>query len=207
MTKRISPLDMGLGLERTIDRNGWQIPLAYAGERAQTGLFISDLSHVPKWSVQGPNLDDETPAGLKMPATPGSVTMDQGTLLARLTPSEARILALSDNPPVLNEAFCTDITDAYASMAVVGDRCFEVLGKLSALDLDGPLTAPAALAPVDEVTCLIVRLKGQGGTPGIIITGARGYGHFLLSAFLDAGKEYAIQPAGWQRFGEWFREA
>ncbi len=207
MTRRISPLDMGLKPESTIDRNGWQIPLTYAGERARTGLFISDLSHVPKWCIQGPNLDDEKPAGLKMPQKPGSLTRDQDILLARLTPSEARLLALSDNAPVFNDPFCTDITDAYASMAVVGHQCFEVLSKLSALDLDGPFAPPVALAPVEDLTCLIVRLKGQGGTPGLIISAARGYGHFLLDAFLDAGKEYGIQPTGWQRFNGWFREA
>jgi len=206
MIERISPLDMGLTPDRTIDRGGWQIPLTYVGERTRGDLFISDLSHVPKWCLQGPNLNDEEPTGLKMPQGPGAVTMDQGILLIRLMASEARIMALSDNVPVFGGTGFTNVTDAYASLAVVGPRCFDVLGKLSGVDLDGPAAPPAALAPVEDVTCLMVRLERQGGTPGIIISGARGYGHFLLDAFLDAGKEYGIQPAGLQRLSGWLGE-
>jgi sarcosine oxidase gamma subunit len=203
MIKRISPLDMGLDPERTIDRNGWQIPLAYVGERRRNDIFISDLSHVPKWCMRGPNLDEQAPAGLKMPHEPGGVNTDHGVLLVRLIPSEARLMVLGDDAPVFNDAMYTDVTDGYASIAVVGCQCFEVLNKLSTLDLDGPDAPAAALAPVEEVTCLIVRLVGKAGVPGIIVSGARGYGHFLLDALLDAGRQYGIQPAGWERFSIW----
>lgn len=203
MIERISPLDMGLKPERTINRNGWQVPLTYVGERTRSDLFISDLSHVPKWCLQGPGLDSEEPAGLKMPQGPGAMTMAHGILLVRLLSSEARVMAFNDDMPVLDGTGYTDITDSYASMAVVGPKCFDVLSKLSSVDLEGPAAPPAVLAPVEDVTCLMIRLEGQSGTPGIIIAGARGYGHFLLDAFLDAGKEYGIQPAGRQRFNAW----
>jgi hypothetical protein len=201
--RRISPLDIGLEPERTVNRNGWEIPLTYVGERKRADLFISDLSHVPKWCLRGADLDDEKPAGLDMPRKPGAVMMDQGVLLVRLISSEARIMALGEKTPGFSGANYTDITDGYATMAVVGAKCFDVLGKLSAVDLEGPAASRAALAPVEELTCLMVRLQGEGGIPGIIISGARGYGHFLLDAFLDAGKQYGIQPAGLQKFSAW----
>ena len=207
MIRRISPLNMGLEPEHSVSRNGWEIPLTYLGERKQADLFITDLSHVPKWCVKGPDLDGEQPAGLKMPVEPGAVTMDRSILIVRLLPSEARIMALGDDAPVFNGPIYTDVTDGYATLAVVGPKCFEVLGKLSSVDLEGPESAPAAQAPVEDLTCLIVRIESEDEIPGIIISGARGYGHFLLEAFLDAGKEFRIQPAGLQRSSAWIGRA
>jgi len=204
MIKRISPLHIGLEPERTISRRGWEIPLSYLGERTRADLFISDLSHVPKWCLRGPDLDNQEPAGLKMPTKPGAVTEGEGILLVRLISSEARIMVIRDSIPSFNEPIYTDITDGYATLAVVGHKCFDVLSKLSSVDMEGPAALPAALAPVEELTCLIIRIEGKDEVPGIIVSGARGYGHFLIEAFMDAGKEYGIQPAGWQRFSAWF---
>ena len=207
MLKRVSPLDMGLDAERVLARNGWEIPLAYVGERPGSAVFVTDLSHVPKWSVNGWDLDGERPAGLSMPAKPGMVALDKGLLLVRTIPSECRVLALGDEVPAFEDKSFTDVTDAYAAMAVVGARCFDILGKLSSIDLEGPSSPKAALAPVEDITCMLVRMEGKDGVPGLIAACARGYGHFLLDALLDAGGEYSIRAAGWERFSNWIAGA
>jgi glycine cleavage system aminomethyltransferase T len=203
MLKRVSPLDMGLKAERVLARNGWEIPLAYVGERTRSSMFVTDLSHVPKWSLQGPGLEAISPAGLSIPEKPGMITLEHGLLLVRLTPSECRIMSFGEDTPVFEETDFTDVTDAYATVAVVGTRCFDVLAKLSSIDFEGQFSPRAALAPVEDVTCLLAHITGRGGVPGIILAGARGYGHFFLEALLDAGKEFSIQPAGWERFRLW----
>jgi sarcosine oxidase gamma subunit len=203
MLKRVSPLDMGLKAERVLARNGWEISLAYAGERPQSTLFITDLSHVPKYTLQGPDLDAIRPAGLSMPERPGMITLERGLLVVRLIPAECRIMDLGEETPVFGETSFTDVTDAYAAVAVVGARCFDVLAKLSSVDLEGQFSPRAALAPVEDVTCLLARIEGTGGVPGFILAGARGYGHFFLDALLDAGREHSIQAAGWERFSRW----
>ncbi len=203
MIKRTSPINMGLEPESVLKRNGWEIPLAYVGERVRNNLFVTDLSHIPKWSLQGENLDEMRPAGVATPPKQGAVAMSGGTLLARLTPSEARIFSFSDELPLFEEFNYTDMTDAYAALAVVGPRCFDVLSKLSAVDLEGAASPQAALAPIEDITCFMVRLEGSNGAPGLILASARGYGHFLLDAVMDAGKEYGIQPSGWRRFSAW----
>jgi len=207
MLKRVSPLDIALEPERVLARNGWEIPLAYVGERTRSDIFVTDLSHVPKWTVQGPDLDSLRPAGLSLPARPGMIYLDGGLLAARATPSECRIMALGEEIPTFNETSFTDVTDAYAAVAVVGARCFDVLEKLSSIDLVGSSSPRAALAPVEDITCLLVRVEGKDGVPGFILAGARGYGHFFLEALLDAGREYSIQPAGWERFSNWIARA
>jgi len=207
MLKRVSPVDMGLKAERVLVRNGWEIPLAYAAERSKSALFAADLSHVPKWTLQGPDLDAMRPAGLSMPAKPGMIALERGLLLVRCIPGESRIMALGDELPSFEETGFTDVTDAYAAVAVVGARCFDVLAKLSPVDLEGPLSPKAAQAPVEDLTCLLARIEGTGGVPGIILAGARGYGHFFIDALLDAGREYSIQAAGWERFSQWIAGA
>jgi len=204
MLKRVSPLDMGLKAERVLARNGWEIPLAYFGERPQSTMFVTDLSHVPKWSLQGgSDLNSIRPEDLSIPEKPGMIVLERNLLLIRSTPSECRIMSFGEDTPVLEETGFTDVTDAYAAVAVVGTRCFDVLAKLSSIDFEGQSSPRAALAPVEDVTCLLVHISGSGGIPGIILAGARGYGHFFLEALLDAGKEFSIQPAGWERFSQW----
>ncbi len=207
MLKRVSPVDMGLIAERVLARNGREISLAYAGERPQSTLFVTDLSHAPKWTLQGPDLDSIRPAGLSMPEKPGMITLERSLLIARLIPTECRIMDLGVQTPVFEEKGFTDVTDAYAAIALVGSRCFDVIAKLSSMDFEGQFSPRAALAPVEDVTCLLVRIEGTGSVPGIILAGARGYGHFFLDALLDAGREYSIQAAGWERFSPWIAGA
>jgi hypothetical protein len=207
MLKRVSPVDMGLKAERVTVKDGWEISMAYAGEIPRSPLFVADLSHVPKWTLQGPDLDRMRPAGLSMPAKTGMITLERDLLLALCNPRECRIMCLGDETPVFEETAFTDVTDAYAAVAVVGTRCFDVFSKLSSFDFEGRFSPRAASAPVEDVTCLLVRIDGTDGVPGIILAGARGYGHFFADAILDAGKEYSIRKAGWERFSKWIAGA
>ena len=74
------------------------------------------------------------------------------------------------------------------------------------MDLEGPgrRVPCAAQAPLEGVTCLIVRLEGWGRVPGLIIAVDRGYGPFIVEALLDAGETYDMAVAGWKRFKDWF---
>ena len=114
-------------------------------------------------------------------------------------------MALENEIPEFTDAAYTDVTDAYASFAIAGPQCLEVLNKLCPVDVDEPgqVFPRSALAPVEDVTCLIIHLHGKSNIPALIISGARGYGHFLMEIFLDAGKEYGLRSAGFQRFKDW----
>ncbi|MFO7460330.1 MAG: hypothetical protein R6X07_06855 [Desulfatiglandales bacterium] len=96
----------------------------------------------------------------------------------------------------------------YAAFALVGSECFELLRKLSPVDLQAPeqVVPCGAQAPIHDVRCVIVRLEGTEGVPGLIILGERGYGGFLSDMVLDAGEEFGLSPAGWRRFELWLKE-
>lgn len=205
MALRTSPVTMALPAGEVWDFNGWPVALTYQGELVHNDLFLVDLSHVPKWSLKDRNLSTWQPLGMKMPEKPGDVSREGDLVLARVSPGEARILALGEEAPVFNETNYTDVTDAYAALALVGHGCFRVLSKLSAVDLTRPeQTRPLSVeAPLADITCWLVALTGAEGIPGLIIAGARGYGEFLLEIIQDAGQAAGLQAAGWQRFRRW----
>jgi len=205
MKKRISVLDMRLEPAEIMVRDGWQVALTYQGEKIYQPLFISDLSHLSKWFLQARELTAMQPEGLIVPTGPGEATLEKSLLIARLTPIQCFLMALGDSIPELKNAHYTDMTDAFASFAIVGPQCLDVLSKLSPLDFAEPNKAIpcAAQGPVENLRCLLIKLHGREDIPGLIISIDRGYGYFLLDAFLDAGKEFGVCIAGWNRFESW----
>ena len=207
MHRKTSPVDMGLIPEEVESLEGWPVALAYRGERKSNRLFITDLSHLPKWAFLRKDMDGARPFGLPVPEKPGQVTAEGGRLAVRLTPSQCLVVVLKGEAPAPEDTAWTDMTDGYAAFAVVGSSCFDVLGKLSPVDMEAPGKGVpfAAQAPVHDLRCVILRLEGKEGTPGLIILAERGYGRFLSEAVLDAGKEFGISPSGWRRFEAWLK--
>jgi len=207
VSKRISSLDMGLQPDQIVEQYGWDVVLTYRGERPGGPLFVTDLSHVPKWTLQGRDMDAMRPLDIRMPARPREVTLVKGVLIARLSPEECQIMVFGTSPPSFTDPCYTDTTDAFAAFAVVGKECLEVLSKFSSVDLDEPDGTPlsAAQAPVEDVRCLLVSIKRDGIEPGLLVSVPRGYGPFLLEVFQDAGKEFGMAPSGWQRFTTWLK--
>jgi len=199
---------MGLRPEEVGRLNGWDVALTYRGEKRQSGLFVADLSHLPKWAFHGTESAHRNLSGPPVPQKPGEVTVDGERMVIRLTPTESLFLLVHGEGPVPEEAGFTDMTDGYGALAVVGRRCFGVLRNLSPLDVEAPnRRAPFAVqGPVHDLRCVIVRLEGKEGIPGLIILAERGYGPFLLDILLDGGGEYGISPAGWRRFETWLMQ-
>jgi sarcosine oxidase gamma subunit len=208
MNRKISPFTMGMVPEEVRRMNGWEEALTYRGEKKHSRLFITDLSHLAKWALHRKDMDVASPLGLQATQRPGQVAEDGDRLMIRLTPVECLIMVLRGEVPVLEGIGYTDMTDAYSAFALVGSSCFEVLNKLSPVDMEAleQVLPCAAQAPVHDLRCVIVRLQGSEAIPGLIILADRGYGQFLVDIFLDAGKEYGISPAGSNRFESWLED-
>jgi hypothetical protein len=205
MTVRTSPLEVPLQPEQTLIRGGYEVALTYLGERNLGYPSVADISHVPKWILQGRHLEAVYPAGIDIPARPQGATLRNGILAGRLTPHECWLMALGDESPSFNEPCFTRVTDGYAAMALMGPQVWEVLNKLSPVDMQAPAQEPLCIvqAPVEDVPCLLLKGMGRGEVPGLILCVERGYGPFIMEAILDAGREFGIGAAGWARFREW----
>ncbi|SHG15321.1 hypothetical protein SAMN02745206_03361 [Desulfacinum infernum DSM 9756] len=96
---RHAPLTLpGTPLDQVV-RDGWNVTLRFRDEG--DGPWIVDLSHVPKWDLQGSALD-RTP-GLEgiVPAQPGSSTFHEGWIINRLNPVQAGLWRLRPDAPPL----------------------------------------------------------------------------------------------------------
>jgi hypothetical protein len=86
MNQRTPPFDIGLMPEKIKNLNGWPVALTYVGEKRRNRLFLTDLSHVPKWAFHRKDMDGAQPFGLKMSRKPGQVRVEGDRLGVRLTP-------------------------------------------------------------------------------------------------------------------------
>jgi hypothetical protein len=95
-----------------------------------------DLSHVPKWDVQDADLTHIRPMDVAIPERPGDCVLENGLLINRMNATQAGIWHLLEAHPVIPQEFAyTDVSDAYALMAVLGKEVFSLMEKVTPLDL------------------------------------------------------------------------
>ncbi len=207
VARRSSPVELPSLTSKKEVRNAWEVVLEYEDEG--NGPFLIDLSHVPKWDVQDSNLSKVEPWGGMIPDTPGDCTVQDGTLISRLNATQAAIWHLLQvDPAILRQPAYTDVSDAYALMAVLGKAVFSLMEKLTPLDLATPSKAPPFLlqGPIMHVRCQVLVLGQKGGHRAILIACARGYGQSMSQALLDAGMEWGLRPAGETAFCHWLKQ-
>ncbi len=196
--KRRSPIIFDAEPEAIEARNGWDVVRIYKDEAGQSGL--SDLSHWPKWDIQDKDLARISLESADMPVSPGNVSIQNGHIILRLNRTQAIIWQFGNDGKVRPDhpAF-SDVTDAYALLALFGPSTPSIMEKITALDLwSSEKSTPFLLqGPVLHIPMQVVVLGDQ---PGIMMAFARGYGQTVADALLDAGAEFDLKPAGEQSF-------
>lgn len=194
---RQSPITFANPALRKQNRNNMEIVLEY--EEEGNGPYLVDLSHLPKWDLQGENLSSLAPGGLPMPDQTLDGTLSSNLLVTRVKSNWAMIFDLAGKDLGQFDDFtCTDVSEAYAMVAVIGREAFAVLEKVSSLDLTDPTRKPPflLLGPVLHVRTQTVVFSRDAENSAVIIAAARGYGQCMADALLTAGAEWGIRPAG-----------
>lgn len=188
-------------------RDGWEVVLEY--EDQGEGPFLIDLSYVPKWDVQDSKVSKVEPWGGTIPEIPGDCAVQNGTLISRLNATQAVIWhLLQGDSGIPRQPSYTDVTDAYAILAVVGKEVFRLMEKVTPLDLSSPANQPPFLlqGPVLHVRCQIAVLGDKRDDAAVLIAFSRGYGQSMSEALLDAGTEWELRPAGETAFRNWWKQ-
>jgi len=188
-------------------RDGWEVVLAYRGE--SEGPFLVDLSHIPKWDVQDADLPHIRPMDVAIPERPGDCILGNGLLINRMNATQAAIWHLLEAHPALPQEFAyTDVSDAYALMAVLAKDVFSIMEKVTPLDLSPPIKGPPFLlqGPVLHVRCQMVLLGEKEGYTAVLIACPRGYAQSMSEALLDACREWGLRPAGETAFRHWLQQ-
>jgi hypothetical protein len=187
-------------------RGHWEVVLEY--EREGNGPFLIDLSHISKWDIQDADLSRIKPLGVKTPPTPGYSVLKKGMLISRMNRTQVAVwhLLKQRSCDAVGVAY-TDITDAFAILAVLGKEVDSLMEKVSDLDLRPPEKNPPFLlqGPVSRVPCQVVVMEKRGGLSGVLIGCARGYGRSMAESLLAAGERWGLRPAGETAFLDWLK--
>jgi len=203
---RYSPVTLPNASARTELRNGWEVVLEYEDEG--TGPFLIDLSHIGKWDVQGEDLPSLRPAGLAIPADSEQCLLTGDFLLNLIKWNWATIWHFSvDMPEFANQYAFTNVTEAYALLALMGREAFSIMEKLTSLDLLSPERKPPffIIGPVVHIRSQVVVLSREEHKSSVLVACPRGYGQSMADIMLNAGKEYGLKSGGEDLFNR-FRE-
>ena len=194
---RYSPIKFKHTPARVEERNGWKIVLQYEDEG--TGPNLVDLSHIGKWDLQGEDLPSLRPAGIPIPENSKQCTPRRDYLINLIKWNWATIWHFSvDLPDFAGEYPFTNITEAYALLALIGKETFAIMEKVTSLNLLSPLRKPPflVLGPVLHIRSQVVVLSRDKDKSSVLLSCSRGYGQSMADAMLDAGKEWGIKPGG-----------
>ncbi len=202
--RRRSPISFPTLPRRTETRDGFEVVLEHEGEVPE--LALVDLSHRSKWDLQAVDLDRRRPFGVRMPAEPGRAGLADGVMVLRLNPTQAAVwhLGPAPAPPDPGPAF-TEITDGRALVALLGPGVFDLMSRLTRLELRPPESRPPLMVqgPVLDVPCQIVVLDGREDQAAVLLAWARGWGQSIVDEILSRGIGLGLAPGGERLFFAW----
>ena len=205
VSKHISPISFEAVPSATESRENWEVVLTYEGENDISGL--TNLSHWPKWDIQDKSLSRIELSDIHIPDQPGSVFIGDTCIVNRVNATQATIWQYREQVqqwPVLPAM--TDVTDAYALVALYGRETARIMEKVTTLDLAQPgKDSPFLLqGPVLHIPMQVVVMKNDRALLGVLMAFARGYGQTVVDALLDAGEDFGLKPAGEKTCIAWF---
>jgi hypothetical protein len=191
--RRYSPVVFNKRPALTEMRDGWEVVLGYEDEAE--GPYLIDLSHIPKFDIQNSDLSHIQAGGHNIPEDPGTCIIKDGLAVNRLNRTQAVIWFLAPTQaPLPAQGDYTDITEAFALLAIAGDEVFSVMEKITSLDLTPRGKQPPFIlqGPVLHNPCqILVPAKN------IVLTAfSRGYAQSMTEAILQAGSAWNLHPAG-----------
>jgi hypothetical protein len=193
MIRRYSPVVFYKKPLQTEMRNGWKVALEYEDEGQ--GPYLIDLSHITKFDIQNSDLSHMRPGGQIIPEVAGTCNIKDGCAINRLNRTQAVIWFLAGEQASLPaQTDYTDVTEAFALLAIAGHDVFSVMEKITALDLTPRGKQPPLLlqGPVLHIPCqILVPAKDI-----VLIAFSRGYAQSMTEAILQAGSPWNLQPAG-----------
>ena len=221
---RLSPLhNRHQTLDASFDlRRDWLVPAVYTSSVEETvvlqeGVGLVDISARGKLLLKGANFHTAIAARLGEPSPqPGDVIVvkSKQLLAAGLTPDEFLILT----PPGAEKELATlleaeiaaetifasviDLTSGLVGLSLSGPKSTAVMRKLCAIPFfsrEFP-NLHVAQSSFAQVRGTIIR-QDRGVFPSFEIFADCSYSAYLWETVLDAGREFGMQPVGWEAMG------
>jgi hypothetical protein len=186
----------------TIEEAGWTLVMRYEDEGDDLATSLIDLSHRPKALVVGPA------AEALGPLDPGRAAWGGQVYVCCRKPGE-RILFDLTGPlePIWPNDLYTDMTDAWALLAVLGQKANEVMHRMMPIDFERPdLRGPFyAISRSRGIWVQLINPKIE--QPCFLLACDRSHGQNLVEALFLAGRPLDLKPAGLGRVAGWLNAA
>lgn len=185
-----------------MEHHGWKVPAYFTwaqkeAEQLVKSAGLGDLSWMTKLDLKGWGLKTEPSVGeghawrlgpLRYLVTCKPPQRD-GITSKLLSSPVSGDLALP--PPV----YITDVTSVYAHFLLAGPRCYEILRKLTSLNISSLQNLACGQASLAHVHSLVLR-EDLNETPAFHILVSREYAESVWEAILHAGHEFQVAPFG-----------
>jgi len=189
--------------------NGFEVIMDYDNEsdKKEDAPAIIDLSHMTKWDVQDTHLNEIKPLGQIIPEKPGECNVQNNkSFIFRLNDTQACIWNIHANispekpASIPAEPPYTDITDAYALLAITGPSVPSFMEKITNLDLMSPhrKTPFAVQGPILHIASRVLVLQLEKENSTVLFSFSRGYGQTMVEALLDSGSRQGVYFTGEQ---------
>lgn len=204
---------------RFANRAGWLVPEVYTTPEEESAVLheragLIDISARGKLMIKGKN------ANMVVAAAFGSAPIKPGNVIGVKSNHLSASLLVSDELLVLTSPGAEDRitasltieiesqgsfvsvfnwTSGLAGLLICGPQSTAVMEKLSAIPFN-PKDFPnlfAAQCGFAKVRAAIIR-QDRMGLPAYELYVDRSYGTYLWNTILDAGREFGMQPAGWE---------
>ena len=219
--KRLGPLhDQHQILGARFDlRGGWLVPEVYTNVEGkakvlQENVGLTDISAWGKITLKGDHSGAIISASLGETPTEAGVVIEikpKQIFVAKITPDEFLLLTSPGSEKVVTAALEAEIasqntfaslidqTSGLVGFSILGPESTEVMRKLCALSFnskDFP-NMHVAQSSFAKVRATILR-HDRSASPAFELFADRSYGEYLWDVILDAGREFGIQPVGWE---------
>lgn len=222
--KRLSPVH---NRHQTLDahfdiREGWLVPAVYTSSTEEATVLqqtvgLIDISAWGKLNLKGAHTSAVIAACLgDAPTKPGNVieVKSNHILAAGLTPDEFLILTPTGAEKELAASFeaeitsqgvfvsVIDLTSGLVGLSISGPESTAVMGKLCAIPFNSKNFPDLGVTQNSfaQVRTTII-YHDQGDTPAFDLFADCSYGEYLWDTILDTGREFGIQPVGWEAIG------
>lgn len=204
-----SPLSESLRSEGAVTQDyfGWEAVAHFGSPEDEArliprlirgGVGLADWSWLPKFEIQGQNLDAAAP--LPPSARAWRLARDRYLITCSAADREAvesQLVRDSQPAPERPSFYVTEVTSAYAALLLAGPRSTAVLRKLADLDLSGGAFPNHSCQRTGIAHVPVTLLRDDfGGLQAYLLLCGREYGEWLWSTVSRAGEEFGMQPFG-----------
>ena len=195
-----------------VEEHGWQRPEYYTAvedevQALRERVGLSDVSAVTKFDVKGKDTLSVLVRMLALNADPqmemvGQVVPVRDHVMLITAPGTAGAVAqlLSASQEPLPDESCvhmTDVTSSFTAVQIIGPQGYDLLRKLTALDLNPTAFSNLRCAQGDiaKVHALVLRADVKTQLAYEVYC-RREFGEYLWQTLRDAGQEFGVVPFG-----------